>query len=373
MSKEEKYNRYQRQVILNEFGTVSQDKLFSVKVLVIGAGGLGCPALQYLAAAGVGQIGIVDFDIISLTNLQRQVLYATEEVGRGKAETAAKKIRALNPEIKVEVFNTRIQNSNALELISPYDIVLDGSDNFATRYLLNDACVLLNKPLIYGAVFQFEGQVGVFNLEDKLTQIKANYRDLFPFPPLEKLSCNEIGVIGVLPGIIGVMQAAETIKIVTDVGMPSTNKIISYNVLNNRLYEVEIVPNENMGSVMPKSKAELLKFDYEWFCNAPPINEQITPEDFHELLKNEKITVIDVREKDELPLITWIENIHLPMSEFGRGIKTISPTGKIVLICQSGKRSLEALQILKSKNPGCEVFSLIGGLDSWEKKSKSSV
>ena len=207
-------NRYQRQIQLKEIGQLGQDKISNAKVLVIGAGGLGCPALQYLTAAGVGTIGIVDFDVVEMSNLQRQILYTVDDIGQSKAITAARKLNALNPEVKIEVYNVQITNKNALEIIENYNLIIDGSDNFATRYLINDACMLLDKPLIYGAVLRFEGQIGVFNWTDETTNNKTNYRDLFPKPPdLDSaISCNDVGVLGVIPGIIGTMQATEALK-----------------------------------------------------------------------------------------------------------------------------------------------------------------
>ena len=235
MNKENNYNRYQRQIQLKEIGQLGQEKITHAKVLMIGAGGLGCPALQYLAAAGVGTIGIVDFDVIEMSNLQRQILYTVDDIGQSKAITAAKKLSLLNPEIIIDVYNVQITNNNALEILENYDIIIDGSDNFATRYLINDACVLLDKPLIYGAVLRFEGQIGVFNLADETTNSKTNYRDLFPKPPDldSSISCNDVGVLGVIPGIIGTMQATEALKIITGIGKSLTNKIISYNALEN--------------------------------------------------------------------------------------------------------------------------------------------
>lgn len=362
-------NRYQRQIQLKEIGQVGQDKIRQSKVLVIGAGGLGCPALQYLAAAGVGTIGIVDFDVVEMSNLQRQILYSVDDIGQSKAITASKKLQALNPEINILPYNFEITNKNALEIVENYDLVIDGSDNFSTRYLINDACLLLDKPLIYGAVLRFEGQVGVFNLEDVRTKIKTNYRDLFPKPPdaMSAISCNDIGVLGVIPGVIGTMQATEALKIITKIGKPLTNKIISYNALENSFYDFEIVENVSSTIDYPKTKAAFLNFNYDWFCNFPQDVATITAADFDVLRKQEKITVIDVREKGELPVVDEFPFTLIPMSDFENLVSTIFQVDKIVVFCKSGQRSLSALKILKEKYPNCEAFSLVGGIENWKK------
>lgn len=365
MGKEKNYNRYQRQILLKEFGTGGQDKLLSAKVLVVGAGGLGCPALQYLAAAGVGEIGIVDFDVVSLSNLQRQILYTTDDLGKGKAEIAANKIKALNPEIKVDFFNEKVQNNNAWELISAYDIVLDGSDNFATRYLLNDACVLLDKTLVYGAVLKFEGQVGVFNSMDRKTGIKVNYRDLFPVPPKDALSCNDVGVLGVLPGIIGTLQAAEVIKLITSIGTPLLNQFMTYNALNNSFYTFEITKQKDADMQMPLSKEEFLNFNYEWFCNPVVEDEELDVRQMEALCKTRKAWLVDVREMEETPVIYREDCVRMPLSTFEESMNSLPLDYQMVFICKTGKRSMVALHLFKKRFPDAMAFSLKGGLDAW--------
>ena len=365
----ESKNRYARQILLKEFGEAAQKKLLNAKVLVIGAGGLGCPALQYLAVAGVGNIGIVDFDVVDLTNLHRQILYSMEDIGKFKALAAAKKLSSLNPEIKIQSFNFQFTNRNALKLISEYDLVIDGSDNFITRYLVNDACIILDKPLVYGAVLRFEGQIGVFNLEDIVSKNKTNYRDLFPEPPdpLSIFSCNEVGVLGVLPGIIGTMQALEAIKIITSIGKTLCNKIISYNALNNSFYDFEIVPTNNDTIPFPKTESDFLNFDYEWFCNSN--SNQISAYEFEELRMNEKLTIIDVREIDELPFVDEFLFTHIPLSKFESSISQISIENKIVVFCNSGSRSLKAVNSINEIMPDCIAYSLKGGIEAWKKKN----
>ena len=369
MQNKNSYNRYQRQIILKELGNDGQQKLFKAKVLVVGAGGLGCPALQYLAAAGVGTIGVVDFDIVELSNLQRQTLYNIDDIGKYKAITAIQKLQAFNPEINFIPHCLKLTNTNALSIIANYDIVLDGTDNFATRYLINDACAILNNPLIYGAILRFEGQVGVFNCLDKEKNLQTNYRDLFPEPPnpSEVLSCNEAGVLGVLPGIIGTLQATEVLKIITEIGKPLYNKILSYNVLNNFFYEFDVSINKNNQSIIPQTKTEFENFNYDWFCGIKKQPNEISINDFETLRVNENITIIDVREYDEMPVVVEFEHIQIPLSLFENKISNQTLTNKIVVFCQSGKRSLQALKIIQEKSPAIQVFSLQGGIEAWKK------
>jgi molybdopterin/thiamine biosynthesis adenylyltransferase/rhodanese-related sulfurtransferase len=371
MNEVNNYNRYQRQIQLKEIGLGGQGKIATAKVLVIGAGGLGCPALQYLAAAGVGTIGIVDFDVVEISNLQRQILYSVADLGQSKADTAAHKLRALNPDVKIEVYNVQITNKNALEILENYDIVIDGSDNFATRYLVNDACVILDKPLIYGAVLRFEGQIGVFNLVDPISNNKTNYRDLFPKPPdaASAISCNDVGVLGVIPGIIGTMQATEALKIITASGTPLANKIISYNALENSFYDIEVFANSMVQTDFPKDKEAFLSYNYDWFCNSNAHIATISAEEFDQLRKNEAITIIDARESGELPIVDEFSFQLIPLIEFENKVSSISTANKIVVFCKSGQRSAKAIKMIKEKYPNCQAFSLKGGIDEWKIKN----
>lgn len=365
-----KYERYQRQVILKEIGTEGQDKLFKSKVLVVGAGGLGCPALQYLAAAGVGTIGIVDFDVVELSNLHRQVLFNVDDIGKAKAEVAAKKLQVFNPGIKLIVHNTKLSNDNALEIFMNYDIVIDGTDNFSTRYLVNDACVLLNKPLVYGAILRYEGQVGVFNFQNEFGGSSTNYRDVFPTPPLPSTvpSCSEAGVLGVLPGIIGAMQAAEAIKLITGIGEPLCNKILSYNLRNNSFYEFGISPSSSKNILVPKNEKEFLNFEYDWFCGIHQEPLEISVSEFDILRKQDEIAIVDVREKGELPVVNGFSYQQIPLSQFEISLPGFLSQNKTVIFCQTGKRSLKAVKILKEKFPGSIVYSLKGGIEAWKKQ-----
>lgn len=365
MNSEDTYKRYSRQIILKEFGEEAQEKLLNAKVMVAGAGGLGCPALLYLAAAGAGTIGIADFDVADISNLQRQTLYGIDDIGKSKAESAAKKLKAFNPEIEIRIYDVKLDNQNALKIISEYDVIIDCTDNFQTRYLINDACVILDKPLVYGAVMGFEGQAAVFIFRDKKTGIRTNYRDLFPNPPDDGsvISCNEAGVLGVVPGIIGTMQAAEAIKIITGIGKVLCNTIISYNVLSNRFEKFTISPLENTGSSIPGSQSEFSKYNYERFCGIKKSENEISVEDFYDLLVKENVRVIDIREENEMPLLRKFKTEKIPMTVFEKNISLLNSDETIVLICQTGKRSSAAVEILKKKDSLCKAYSLSGGLE----------
>ena len=259
--------RYQRQITLQGFGIEAQEKLSKAKVLVIGAGGLGCPILQYLVAAGVGKVGIVDNDIISLPNLNRQVLFGQADLGKYKVAIAAEKMQALNNLVQIIPYQQRCDQDFAIEHFPLYDIIVDATDNFASRYLINDAAVLLNKPLVFGAVSMYEGQVAVFNISKE--GLSLNYRDLFPEPPKndEVLSCAEGGILGVLPGLIGVMQATEVIKIISGIGETLTNELLTYNALTQSIFKMQLVKNPAAAQFAPASLEAFKQLNYEWLCN----------------------------------------------------------------------------------------------------------
>jgi adenylyltransferase/sulfurtransferase len=363
------YQRYHRQIILPEFGEQGQQKLLKAKVLVIGAGGLGCPALQYLTATGVGTIGIVDDDVVALNNLHRQVLYSVNDIGSSKAERAANILKQLNPEIKIIAYNERLENQNALTLFDEFDIIIDGTDNFSTRYMINDGCVLLNKPLVYGAISQFEGQVSVFrnkNEED------VNYRDIFPDPPKEGevLNCAEAGVLGVLPGIIGTMMANETIKLITGIGEPLIGQLFTYNALNNQVYQLTLSARKETRSLIPKDETTFLKMDYVWLCSSPVSTDEIDVNTFNSLIEKGNIDVIDVRELHEAPTVNEFDHIKIPLGQLPDNTTAIR-FDTIVAFCQSGKRSLQAAKILNSIfGDKKKIYSLRGGIAEWKKQKQ---
>lgn len=355
--------RYHRQIILKNFGEAAQEKLFRAKVLVIGAGGLGCPALQYLAGAGAGTIGIADDDRVALDNLHRQVLFSVNDIGKNKALVAKEKLQRLNPDITVRAIPEKIDTKNALDIIGKYDYVLDGTDNFASRYLINDACVLLNKPLVHGAVSQYQGQVAVLNMEDK-RNIKINYRDIFPRSPKEReiLNCPEAGVLGVLPGITGTMQAAEVIKLITGIGEPLINRLLTYNILTQETYTLDLIKNTASQEYIPEDEAAFKNRRYENSCNIDCKNEI----DIIELgtLIN-KAAIIDVREYDETPVITAFQHLRIPLSELESRAEEIKED-IVIFICGSGTRSKKAIEIVAQKHNGKRLFSLKGGVKTIE-------
>jgi len=361
----ENYNeRYARHYSLKNFGIDAQQKLEKAKVLVIGAGGLGCPVLQYLAAAGVGTIGIADNDILSLSNLQRQVLYTTNDIGKPKTEVAEERLKRLNPGVEIAIHQTNISTANALEILQIYDVVVDCTDNFTARYIINDACVLLGKPLVFGAIYQYEGQVAVFNvLDDK--GIRTNYRHLFPEPPApgEAPDCNEAGVLGVLPGVIGIMQATEVIKLVTGIGEVLVNKILNFSLLSYVSVQFGIDGNavDNAG---PKTEAEFRNIDYEVLCGVTSRNiVALEASVFKEWAAYPDTIVIDVRERNEQPKSKFAQ-INIPLAELENYEPGLTEEN-ILLFCQSGKRSLKAAELLASRfGSSKNIAHLKGGIIS---------
>ena len=372
MDKNISYQRYQRQMILKNFGEAGQQKLLQAKVLVVGAGGLGCPALQYLAAAGIGTIGIVDDDVVALSNLHRQILFTVHDIGLPKATTAATVLQKSNPEINIIAYAERLTTQNAFSIMALYDIIIDGTDNFASRYLINDACVLLHKTLVYGAVSQYEGQVAIFNCPHPLKgrDETVNYRDLFPQPPKENevLNCAEAGVLGVLPGIIGTMQANETIKLLTGIGKPLINRMLTYNALNNQIYELELSANAETRALIPKDKTTFEQTDYDWLCSATIDPQEIDGIFFNQLLSSAEIDVIDVRELYELPLIEAFAHQKIPLSQLAENLSLIN-ANTVVCICQSGKRSLQAAKQLTAVfGTSKKIYSLHGAITLWKQQ-----
>ena len=365
------YQRYQRQIILKEFGTAAQLKLQQSRVLVIGAGGLGCPVLQYLTAAGIGTIGIADEDVVALTNLHRQVLYTMNDIGLSKAEVAAKKLSELNDEISFHVYNTRLTNKNALDIIAGYNIIVDGTDNFASRYMINDACVLLDKPLVYGAISKFEGQVAVFNIKINEEEPAVNYRDVFPEPPKddEILNCAEAGVLGVLPGITGTMMSNEAIKLITGIGTPLINTMLTYNALDNSLYQFKLSPDKEAQNLIPEDETAFVNMNYEWLCSSETNKYfEIDVMQFDDFINDSNTLIIDVREKDEQPEVDEFDHLQIPLPELINN-QSLIDNSRIILFCQSGTRSLKAAKLLDEFfNHSKKIYSLKKGISEWKKK-----
>ncbi len=332
-------NRYHRQIILPEIGTSGQDKLNASKVLVIGSGGLGCPVLQYLTAAGIGTIGIIDFDTVEASNLHRQVLYGESSLGKNKALAAKIRLTDLNPAITIHAYPEKLTTKNALPLFSEYDIIVDGTDNFSTRYLINDASVITGKPLVYGAIFKFEGQVSVFNYQNG-----PSYRCLFPEPPKAGSipSCAEIGVLGVLPGLIGSMQANEVLKIILDLGNVLNGNLLMYDSLTTQSSTFSIRRTASEISKVLDSAKDFETIDYDLFCGISNVITIKAEEAF--LKKNTQF--IDVRELHEQPKIESLHPICIPLGKLQERLNIINKKKETIVFCQSGIRSKKAVEIL---------------------------
>lgn len=355
-------HRYNRQIILPEFGENSQKKLLKSKVLVIGVGGLGCPVLQFLATAGVGHIGIADDDKVDISNLHRQILYNENSIGKIKANEAKEKLHQINSEIEITAYSYKITHNNILPLIEQYDIIVDGTDNFQIRYLLNDACKLLKKPLVHGAIYQYEGQVSVFNIE-KNGQI-TNYRDLFPVAPksFEVPNCNQSGVLGTLSGIIGTVQANEVIKLITGIGDLLVHKLYLINVLN---YETRIIKYNKLEIEMgPKNKEEFLTMNYDTFCNISSFSKKeiANKEELRSLLARENSILIDIRNEGEIPVINKYEYIRIPLTELSHRLEELENYTTIIFVCQSGVRSEQAFKLVQQKYPQKDIFHIYKGV-----------
>ncbi|MCF2150052.1 molybdopterin-synthase adenylyltransferase MoeB [Desmonostoc muscorum LEGE 12446] len=372
------YERYSRHLILPEVGLEGQKRLKAASVLCIGTGGLGSPLLLYLAAAGIGRIGIVDFDVVDTSNLQRQVIHGTSWVGKPKIESAKNRIHEINPYCQVDLYETRLSSENALEIFEPYDIVVDGTDNFPTRYLVNDACVLLNKPNVYGSIFRFEGQATVFNYEGG-----PNYRDLYPEPPPPGMvpSCAEGGVLGILPGIIGVIQATETVKIIIGQGNTLSGRLLLYNALDMKFRELKLRPNP-IRPVIEKL------IDYEQFCGIPQAKaeeakqqmeiQEMTVKDLKELLDSgaKDFVLLDVRNPNEYEIAKIPGSVLVPLPDIENGdgvakVKEILNGHHLIAHCKMGGRSAKALGILKEA--GIVGTNVKGGITAWSREIDPSV
>lgn len=374
----EEVERYSRHLILPEVGLDGQKRLKAASVLCVGTGGLGSPLLLYLAAAGIGRIGIVDFDIVDHSNLQRQVIHGTSWVGKPKIESARNRILEINPHCQVDLYKTQLSSENALEILEPYDLVVDGTDNFPTRYLVNDACVLLDKPNVYGSIYRFEGQATVFNYEGG-----PNYRDLYPEPPPPGLvpSCAEGGVLGVLCGIIGTLQATETVKIILGQGNTLSGRLLLYNALEMKFRELKLRPN-------PERPVIEKLVDYEEFCGIPQARAaeaqqqaelaEMTVQELKQLLDSgaEDFVLVDVRNPNEYEIaqISGSTLIPLPEIESGAGIakvKDLLNGHRLIAHCKMGGRSAKALGLLKQA--GIEGTNVKGGIQAWSREIDPAV
>ena len=359
--------RYARHLILPEVGLAGQERLKAASVICIGAGGLGSPLLLYLAAAGVGRIGIVDGDAVELSNLQRQVIHGSDALGRSKAKSAAARLHELNPHCRIDVHDVMLDITNVMDLIADYDVVCDGTDNFASRYLINDACVLSGKPLIYGSVQRFEGQVSVFNCNPD----SPNFRDLLPVPPLPGAipSCSEAGVMGVMPGLIGLLQATETIKLITGIGRCLDGRLLVVDALSMRFRELKLRRDPDRAPIK-----DLI--DYAQFCGAattemdPSAMETISVTELKALLDGDAgdLALVDVRNPAEAEIVVIPSAVLIPLSTIESGeaieqVRSLAEGRRLFVHCKLGMRSAKAAQLLAEH--GIQATNLTGGIDAW--------
>lgn len=366
--------RYSRHLVLKDFGVENQLKLRNARVLVVGAGGLGCPALLYLTAAGVGTIAVIDSDKLEISNLQRQVLYTMEDIGRNKAEAAVARLAKLNPLTTLRAIPERLTSNNALGIVGQFDVVIDGTDNFPTRYLINDACVLLDKPFVYASILQYEGQAAVFNLRRASGVMSANYRDIFPEPPSDESvpNCEQAGVLGVLPGLLGCIQANEAIKILTGIGEPLADRLL---ILDSATMDQTLIRIADHGT---REQIKTL-IDYEDFCginagknkslNDKPLSmKEVTAQELKKLMdQNADFQLIDVREPHEYDICN-LNGELIPMSDIPNNVDKIAKDKQVVIHCRSGKRSGDMLLWLEKNHGFNNLYNLKGGILAWAKE-----
>ena len=358
--------RYARHFPLPNFGIEGQKKLKSASVLVVGAGGLGSPLIQYLAAAGIGKLGIADFDVVDESNLQRQTLFGTADIGNSKAEVAWDWVKAINPYVEVEVYPQKITSSNALQIFEGYSVVADGTDNFPTRYLINDACGILDIPNVYASIYQYEGQLSVFNASLSDGSLGPNYRDIFPSPPPTELvpNCAEGGVLGVLPGIMGSLQANEVIKLITGIGECLIGKLLIFDSLTVESRIMKLKPGN------PKNRVKAL-IDYEDFCGITSKQntmKEFTVEEFDQMRKaGESFTLIDVREANEVEIAN-IGGTLIPMGTVQESVDSFRAEHPVIIYCRSGKRSGNVVKFLEQNHGLTNLYNLKGGVLDWADK-----
>jgi adenylyltransferase/sulfurtransferase len=370
--------RYSRHLIMPEVGMEGQLKLKNAKVLLIGTGGLGAPLGLYLAAAGIGRIGLVDFDVVDFTNLQRQVIHGTSDVGRKKLDSAAGRMQEINPFVKIDKHEVALSSENALEILKDYDIVVDGTDNFPTRYLVNDACVLLNKPNVYGSIFRFEGQATVFAYEGG-----PCYRCLYPEPPPPGLvpSCAEGGVLGILPGMIGMVQATETVKLILGTGQPLVGRLLLYDALAMRFRELKLRKNPDC-PMCGEHRTITKLIDYQQFCGIPQQEHKPVPETNEweidpvevkaKMDRGDEFVLIDVREPHEYQICRIPNSKLIPLGEVPKRVNELSTADEIVVHCKMGGRSAKAVEFLKQAGFR-KVKNMKGGILAWSDKVDPTV
>ena len=368
--------RYSRHLILPEVGMEGQAKLKDAKVLLVGTGGLGSPMALYLAAAGIGTIGLVDFDVVDRTNLQRQVIHGTKDIGRKKIDSAEESLKDINPNVVVVRHEVALNSENALDIVAQYDIVADGTDNFPTRYLVNDACVLLNKPNVYGSIFRFEGQASVFAMEDG-----PCYRCLYPEPPPPGLvpSCAEGGVLGILPGVVGLIQATEVVKLILGKGTSLKGRLVLYDALNMKFRELKLRRNPECPACGDHRTITKL-IDYQEFCGIPAQPEtpavdlsEIDPVEVKARIdRGDNFTLIDVREPHEYQIAKIPYAQLIPLGELPRRLAELDPKADYVMHCKSGMRSGKATDLLR-QNGFTQVRNMKGGILAWSDKVDPTV
>ena len=371
----EEIARYSMHLIMPEVALDGQKKLKAAKVLTVGTGGLGSPLALYLAAAGVGTIGIVDFDVVDESNLQRQIIHGTSDVGRPKVDSAYDKLKDINPNVDVRVHEEALTSENALEIFEDYDVIVDGTDNFPTRYLVNDACVLLNKPNVYGSIFRFEGQASVFYAEEG-----PCYRCLYPEPPPPGLvpSCAEGGVLGILPGAIGTIQATETVKLLLGIGEPLIGRLLLYDALGMSFREMKLRKDPEC-PVCGEHPTVTELIDYQMFCGINPQTERgetdrdISPKELKSRLDSgERVVLVDVREQGEWDLVRLPGAKHIPVNNITERAGELSTADEIVLYCKSGVRSARALNTLRQLGFR-KLWNLSGGITGWAQEIDRSM
>ncbi len=363
--------RYSRHLLIPDVGLEGQRKLKASSALVIGTGGLGSPVSLYLAAAGIGRIGLVDFDVVDWSNLQRQVIHGTSTVGRLKVESARAKLTDLNPDIQIDIYNEAFTSENAMRIAKDYDVLIDGTDNFPTRYLTNDVCVFLGKPNVYGSIFRFDGQLSVFYAKEG-----PCYRCLFPEPPPAGLvpSCAEGGVLGVLPGTIGTLQATEALKVLLGIGEPMIGRLLLYNSLDMSFDFVKLKKNPNCRICGPNADIKEL-IDYEEFCGVPGRGHDegsagagwdITATELAERVKGNQLKLLDVREPHELKISALPNVVNIPLGQLAGRLSELDSAEEMVIFCKAGTRSARALELLVSAGFK-KVKNLKGGINAWAK------